>query len=172
MSVREVVESYESVVIHRPFLICGRSRCGAAKTVVVMTAANCVTRAMSPSPTRRRRVLDVGGMHQRMHQQALRVDEDVTLLVVRGVSVPAEALRGWRLSGAGVPQGGRSGDRGRQRRDRQTIGSGERLRRPATALGRREDIRLARPLSPAREGLGMPLTQGARLLLRKLCKST
>ncbi len=81
-------------------------------------------------------------MHALVHAAEIQ-DRDGGALVMatlfRGVSVPAEALRRWRLSGAGVPQGGRSGDRGRQRRDRQTIGSGKGFVVPAAALGRRED---------------------------------
>ena len=50
-----------------------------------------------------------------------------------------------------------------QPRNRQTIGSGQRLRRPAQALDRRTHPRLAWPLPQTGQGLGMPQPQGARL---------
>lgn len=48
-------------------------------------------------------------------------------------------------------------------RDRQALGSGQGVRRVAQALGRGAHVRMARPLSPPRQGLGVPQYQGARL---------
>jgi hypothetical protein len=64
-----------------------------------------------------------------------------------------------------------------RRRNRQTIGSDQRLGRPAQALDRRTKLGLAWPLPKIGQGLGMPQPQGAcllapppiRLMLRKLC---
>src|SRR5208283_1931641 len=48
-------------------------------------------------------------------------------------------------------------------RDRQAVGSGQDLCRPAQALDRRTHACLARPLPTVGQGLGMPQPQGARL---------
>ncbi len=49
-----------------------------------------------------------------------------------------------------------------QRRDRQAFRSGEGFRRPAEAMDRRANFRLARPMPKAREGLGKSQPQSAR----------
>ena len=51
----------------------------------------------------------------------------------------------------------------RERRDRQTLRSSPTLRRPAQTLDRRANLRLARTMPKARQGLGVPQSQGARL---------
>ena len=51
----------------------------------------------------------------------------------------------------------------RERRDRQAIRSGKTLRRLAQTLDRRAHLRLARTMPQARQGLGVPQSQSARV---------
>ena len=51
----------------------------------------------------------------------------------------------------------------RERRDRQTLRSSSTLRRLAQTMDRRANLRLARTMPKARQGLGVPQSQGARL---------
>ena len=74
-----------------------------------------------------------------------------------------EAVRRWRLSGADLPKRAGEDPALSQNRDRQALRSGKRVRRAAQALDRRAYPRLAQPLSKARQGLGMPQPQSARL---------
>jgi putative transposase len=76
-----------------------------------------------------------------------------------------------------IPERHRTNSGERDGRDRQAVGSRQSLRRPARALDRRTQSRLARPLSQTGQGLGVPQPRGARLprlasirlMLRKLC---
>ena len=69
----------------------------------------------------------------------------------------------------------------RDGRDRQAVGSGQGLRRPARALDRRTHLRLARPLPTGwprtgeclnRKALAFLRLASIRLMLRKLCNPT
>src|SRR5208337_1108963 len=82
---------------------------------------------------------------------------------IRPLSLPAQALRGWRLSRTRVPRlrASRPGAGGSG--DRQTLGSGQRLRRLAETLGGGKNAGLAGPLPPSRQGLGGAQPQGPRL---------
>jgi hypothetical protein len=51
----------------------------------------------------------------------------------------------------------------REHRDRQTLRSSPTLRRLAQTMDRRANLRLARTMPKARQGLGVPQSQGARL---------
>ncbi len=55
-----------------------------------------------------------------------------------------------------------------QRRDRQALRSSQGLRRPAEAMGRRANFRLARTMPKAREGLAKSQPQGARFAAPRL----
>src|ERR1700683_2733466 len=79
------------------------------------------------------------------------------------LSVPAQALRGWRLSRAGVSGGDEARNGASQRRNRQAFGPRKRVRRPAQALARRENFRLAQPLSPIGQRLGVSRSEGPRV---------
>src|SRR5271165_375323 len=82
---------------------------------------------------------------------------------IRPLSLPAQALRRWRLSRTRVPRlrASRPGAGGSG--DRQTLGSGQRLRRLAETLGGGKNAGLAGPLPPSRQGLGGAQPQGPRL---------
>src|SRR6185437_5531882 len=82
---------------------------------------------------------------------------------VRRLPVSHQALRRRRLPGDAVSGGSEEDPGQRQRRDRQAIRSGQGLPRPAQALDRRAHPGLARPLPQARQRLGVPQPQGARL---------
>src|SRR3954468_17786111 len=84
--------------------------------------------------------------------------------VVRFVSVPDEALCRCRLPKSEVPTRAQEGLAARQARDRETLGSGKRVRYPAQALDRGAHLCLARTMPQTGEGLGEPQLQGARLL--------
>src|ERR1019366_2811274 len=87
---------------------------------------------------------------------------------VRNVSVPAETLRRWRLSRPGVsPRRDKNNDAS-ECRNRQALGSCQRLCRLAKAMGRGTNIRMARAVQTARQGLGKSQSQGARVSASRL----
>ncbi|CAA9259926.1 MAG: Transposase, partial [uncultured Nocardioidaceae bacterium] len=81
---------------------------------------------------------------------------------VRAVPVPAEALRRQRLPRRAIPGRAASRLRPGQPGNRQALRPPQ-VRRAAEALDRREDHRLAQPLSPPGQGLGVPEPQRARI---------
>src|SRR3954468_5939236 len=82
---------------------------------------------------------------------------------VRPVSVPAETLCRWWLSRPGVPPRCEQYHGASECRDRQALGSRQRLCRAAKAMGGRTHIRMARALPTARQGLGKSQSKGARV---------
>ena len=96
---------------------------------------------------------------------------------VRPLSFSPQSLRRWRISGCRLPRRTADYSQARERRDRQALRSSPALRRPAQTLARRANLRLARAMPKAGQGLGMSQPQGARLpqarfhspQLRKLC---
>src|SRR5512132_4338914 len=82
---------------------------------------------------------------------------------VRHLSLPSEALCRWRISGRRLSRGAAHRSEPREPRDRQALRSSAALRRLAQTLDRRADLRLARTMPKARQGLGMPQSQSTRL---------
>jgi len=71
-------------------------------------------------------------------------------------------------SRSSVPESGESRHRPPQCRDRQTVGSGERFRGSAEALGGRTNIRVAQQVPPPRQRLGVPQPESSRLRVARV----
>src|ERR1019366_9644791 len=77
-------------------------------------------------------------------------------------------LRRRRLSRAGVSGGDEAHHGAGQRRNRQALGLRQRVRRLAKALARRENFRMAQPLSPIGERLGVSRSKSPRIPATRL----
>src|SRR5262249_44297793 len=81
---------------------------------------------------------------------------------VRPLSFSPEALCRWWISGRRLPKCIADYSQARERRDRQALRSSPALRRAPKTLARRADLRLARAMPKAGQGLGMSQPQSAR----------
>src|SRR5271157_3483388 len=86
--------------------------------------------------------------------RAVTCQEFIRLADLASYPVSAEALRRQRLPGAAIPARHEAGLRADQRRDRQTVRCRQ-VRGVAQTLDRRTDDRLAQPVPPPGQGLGV-----------------
>src|SRR5262245_39449910 len=103
-------------------------------------------------------------MHAIMHAADIQDRDGGALLMATlfSISFSPETLRRWWISGRRLPKCIADYSQARERRDRQALRSSPALRRAPKTLARRADLRLARAMPKAGQGLGMSQPQSAR----------